>query len=218
MARLRLRSSRLSPLPVLSPRSPHPRGGLVALFSCSAAWACLSSMSLWRNEPEGHYPCPLLGVKRTLPGSAAMSASDPRFAWNSGPRARIYALTRYLAGTEPEMHHGRDYAFDHVHYSACNQKLLAHAGAAVDVQPVYLGRCAAAARPRGHGGLFHQRPYSVAANHSVGVDRRSSPRRDRHPLRLYDPLGGGAARLALSRHRVWHTSPRRRHGEHDALL
>src|SRR5437879_9189320 len=75
------------------------------------------------------------------------------------PRAsRVVPLS---AANLPEARHGHDYAFDHVHDSTRDQRLLAHAGEAVDVRPFYLGRCAPAARPSGNGELFHQRPYSV---------------------------------------------------------
>ena len=49
---------------------------------------------------------------------------------------------------------------------------LPRARAVIDVQPIYLGRRAAASRPCGHSDLFHQSQCSLAADHSVGVDRR----------------------------------------------
>jgi uncharacterized membrane protein YphA (DoxX/SURF4 family) len=78
-------------------------------------------------------------------------------------------LPRYREATLPETRHGLDYAFDHVHDSTRGQRLFARARALIDVQPLYLGRRAAAARSGWHGAIFHQPQYVPSPQIAVWV-------------------------------------------------
>jgi uncharacterized membrane protein YphA (DoxX/SURF4 family) len=62
-------------------------------------------------------------------------------------------LPRYGEAKLPETRYGRDYAFDHVHDSTSDPRLLARAGAAFDVRLVHLGRRVAAARSGRDGNI-----------------------------------------------------------------